>query len=645
MPLKLLTPIKIGNVQIDNRIVMPAMGSFHSSPGSKITEGVIRWYEARAKGRVGLIIVEFTAVTKKGLAGPNTPGIWDDSFIPGFQELTRTIHRYNTKIFLQLCHAGRQTCKEFTGGLNSVSASPIPCPFYEPLYHEIPVELNISEIEEIIEQFGEAAARAKKSGFDGVEIHGAHGYLISQFLSPYSNKRHDAYGGDLSSRLKFPLEVIACIRRKVGRDFPLIFRLSGQDYVPDGNTIEETRRIAPVLEAAGVDCLHVSGGVYESQRSIIPPHGTPQGFHSADAARIKQVVKVPVITVGRIISPEVAENILQEGKADMVALGRQLICDPDWPVKVAAGNLSDIRYCIGCTQGCMKSVGQPVSCLYNTSAGIEGQEEIKTAVTSKTVLVIGGGPGGLEAARVAALRGHKVTLFEKSEKLGGRFNLACIAPFKQEYTLVIKYLSEQARKLGVKIELGREATPEVVAAVRPDTVIIATGAVPRLPKLKGINGKNVVLAEDILGGKSGIGNRVAVLGGGGVGCDVADFISQRGKQITLIEKLPEIGVPTGIPIGLVKTILGRLRKNGVRMIVGAEAKAITNDGVSISFNDQEETIPGIDQIIIAMGAKSDNDLAKQLEGKVSELYIVGDAREPRTAYEAIHEGFEIARKL
>jgi 2,4-dienoyl-CoA reductase-like NADH-dependent reductase (Old Yellow Enzyme family)/thioredoxin reductase len=643
VPKRLFTPVRIGTIQVKNRIVMPSMVSGQAGQDCKVTEGHIKWYEARAKGGTGLIIVELTPITPRGKGGLNLLGIWDDSFIPGFQELTKAVHAYGAKIFIQLCHAGRQTCKQFTGGQLPVAPSAIPCPMYEPMFHEVPHELSVEEIEGIVKQFGQAAKRTREAGFDGLEIHGAHGYLIAEFLSAYSNRRHDTYGGDLQARLKFPLEVIRSVRLNVGDDFPISFRLSGNEYVPDGRTIEESKRIAPILEAAGVDCLNISGGVYESFSVIIPPHGTRQGFHTKDAAAIKQVVNIPVITVGRIKSPELAEEILEQGKADMVAMGRQLICDPDWPAKAAAGNFEDIRPCIGCTQGCVAvGEGKPAGCIYNTAAGREKEAEIRLAKTPKKVLVIGGGPAGLESARVAALRGHQVTLVEKAEKLGGRFNLACIAPFKQEYTLAIKWLLGQVKKLGVQVELGKEVTPELVGKISPDAVIIATGAVTRIPELPGIARKGVVIAEDILAGKVSMGTRVAILGGGGVGCEVADFMAQRGKQITIVEMLPEIGVPTGIAGPVAGVLIPRLLHYGVKMVTGASVKEITDGGVVVTKEGREETISGTDQIIVAMGAKSVNDLAKQLDGKVAEVYIIGDAKEPRTALEATHEGAQAA---
>jgi 2,4-dienoyl-CoA reductase-like NADH-dependent reductase (Old Yellow Enzyme family)/thioredoxin reductase len=643
----LFTPIKIGNLEIKNRIVFPPMVTGKAGPDGKVTEGHIAWYEARAKGGAGLIIVEFTSVMQSGAAAV-TLGIWDDGFIPGYRALTEKVHARGAKIFIQLSHAGRQTQSEFTGGRPPVAPSAISCPMMEPITKEIPKELSIKEIEEIIESFGQAARRARNAGFDGVEIHGGHGYLISEFMSSYSNKRHDVFGGDLEGRMQFPLQIIRKVKAKAGGDFPVSFRYSGNEYVPDGRTADESARIAPMLVEAGADCLHITAGVYESFWSQIPPHGIREGVNADDAAIVKKAVNVPVITVGRIKSPIVAEEILAHGKADMIAMGRQLICDPEWPLKAAAGKESDIRPCIGCTQSCINRgivQGQPVSCIYNTAAGMEKQNEILRAKKPKKVLVVGGGPGGLEAARVAALRGHEVTLIEKSSELGGRFNLACIPPFKQEFSSVVKWLCSQIDKLGVHVELNRSATPESIEQIKPDAVILATGAVTRIPPIKGVEKAMVVLGEDILAGKANPGNRIVIIGGGGIGVEVADFTGQRQKDVTIIEMLPEIGVATGIPLIVTQVLIPRLKRYGVKMITNATVKEIDDHAVTIAIGEKEMRLEGVDQVAIAAGAVSVNDLAAKLDGRVREIYVIGDAKEPRTVFEATQEGAEAARKV
>jgi len=644
----LFTPIKIGTLQTSNRIVFPPMVTGRARQDGKVTDAHIAWYETRAKGGAGLIIVEFTAVMQSGSVAPVALGLWDDDFIPGFQELNNRVHAHGVKIFLQLSHAGRQTDKAFLGGGPPAAPSRLSNSLIEPNTKEIPKELSIEEIEEIIEQFGRAARRAKEAGFDGVEVHGGHGYLISDFMSTYTNKRNDAYGGDLECRMQFPFQIIRRIRNEVGGDFPMSFRYSGNEHVPDGRTIEESKRIAPMLVAAGVDCLHISAGVYESFWSQIPPYGMREGINADDAAAIKKGVNVPVITVGRIKSPKVAEEILEQGKADMVALGRQLICDPDWPLKVAAGEYEEIRPCIGCTQSCINRgivEGKPVSCIYNTAAGMEMEAEILRTKTPKKILVVGGGPGGLEAARVASLRGHKVMLFEKSKQLGGRFNLACIAPFKQEFAMAIKWLSSQINKLGICVELNKDVTSELVDQIGPDAVILATGAVTRMPSIPGIDSVNVVLGEDILAGRANPGSKIVILGGGGIGTEVADFIAQQRKDVTIIEMLPEIGVRTGIPLVVAQLLIPRLHGYGVKMITSASVKEITDEYVVVKAGSGEERIRGVDQVIVAVGAEPENDLAVKLEGKIPEIYIIGDAKEPRTAFEATREGAEAARRI
>lgn len=651
--MKLFTPINLGSLQVKNRIVMPPMVSGRGHVDGRVTDSHINWYEARAKGGVGLIIVEFTYVTRRGSAGPDLIGIYDDDLIPGLKGLVDRIHQYDCKICIQLAHGGRQshgdrqTSIDFIGGAAPVAPSAIACPMGEAI-SQTPHELTISEIEEIVVQFGDAARRAKQAGFDGVEIHGAHGYLIAEFMSPHFNKRHDAYGGDLRDRMRFPVEIIKRIRSEVGPDFPVGFRFSGNECIADGHTVEDARRIARILESAGVDWLHVSAGGYESFWGIIPPYGIREGFNVVAAAAAKEAVNIPVITVGRIKDPEMAEEILQEGKADMIALGRQLICDPDWPVKAASGDYSSIRPCIGCTQGCINrelTMAGEATCIYNPDAGMEPETSIKRAVQSKLVLIAGGGPGGLEAARVAALRGHHVMLFEKTGKPGGRFNLACVGPFKQEFSLVVKWLFNQIGQLGVQVELNTEVTPELVEKMHPDAVIVATGAIPTLPPIEGIERQNVVFGEDILAGKTNMGHKAVIIGGGGIGTEVADFMSQQGKKVTIVEMLPEIGMATGIPCIVAQLLLPRLVSHGVEIRTHATVRKIVEAGVLIEVDGKEEMITQIDQVIIATGATPVNELAARLKGKVPEIYVVGDAKEVRTALEATHEGAAAARMI
>lgn len=644
----IFTPVQIGYLELKNRLVFPPMVIGQAKPDGKVTDAHVDWYEARAKGGTGLIIVESTAVTPGGVSGPAVLGMWDDDQIIGYRKLIDKVHSHGAMAFLQLTHAGRQTDKMFLGGRNPIAPSAISCPMREPVTKEVPKEASIEEIEEIVESFGQAARRTQEAGFDGLEIHGGHGFLISSFMSAYSNKRHDEYGGDLDGRMQLPLKIIRRIRREVGVTYTISFRFSGDEYVPDGRTIEESKRIAPMLVKEGADCLHVTAGVHESFWSQFRPHGAREGVNADAAAAIKGVVDVPVITVGRIKSPDVAEEILEQGKADLVAIGRQLICDPEWPHKVKTKQLKEIRPCIGCTQSCINRGvvhGQPASCIYNTDAGIEKKAGIKQTKKPKKILIAGGGPGGLEAARIAALRGHEVQLCEKSSKLGGRFSLACFSPSKQEFATAIKWLSDQIHKLGVRIELNEEVTPKLVAQIKPDVLIVATGAVPSKPAIPGIHTKKVMFGEDILAGKAALGERIVILGGGGIGTEVADFLSQRHKEVTIVEKLGAIGVPTGIPLLIAQTLIPRLRLNGVKILTKSTIREITDNDIIIDVNGKGEVLKGIDQVIVAEGARSVNELAVKLGGKISELFTIGDAKEPRSAFEATQEGAEVARQI
>ena len=643
--LKLLfSPIKIGTMELRNRIIMPAMGVSIGSPDGTINERLVDYHAARAKGGAALNITEITYVDPAGQGIPNCPAIWDDKFIPGLAELAKAVHAYGGKLAIQLHHGGRSVFS-FITGLPPVAPSALSTPSeMYAISGEVPKELSGEEIWELIEKFAEGARRAREAGCDAVELHGAHSYLIGQFLSPHSNKRADSFGGNLEGRLKFAVEIIRAIRRKVGRDYPVIFKISGNEKVPCGLTIEETTVMASILEEAGADAIAVSQGSLARAEWILPASGLPFTQWISDVEAIKRVVSVPVIALGRISHPMVAEHILEHGKADLIGMGRALIADADLPNKAAAGNLDDIRYCTYCNTCIESLLLTGLRCLVNPEAGREKEMTIVPAERPKKVLVAGSGPGGLEAARVAALRGHEVTLCEKASKPGGQLLTAVIPPGKQELTNAIKYLWTQAEKAGAKIQLGTEATPALVEEMKPDVVIVATGGDPLIPAdIPGIDKEKVVTAHDVLRGKVPVGKRVAILGGGMVGSETADFLGESGREVTIIEMLDDIALDMGPwtrPF-----LLERLAQSGVKKITGAQVKEVTDDGVVVVRNGQEETIGGMDSIILALGIRSVGELAEQIKGKVAEVYVIGDAKEPRKAVDAISEGSEIARKI
>jgi len=642
----LFIPIKIGNMEVKNRLAMAPMGTNLASQQGEATPSLISYYGARARGGVGLIITDDTTITSSALYHPNGLRLHEDGLIQSWKKLTKAVHAYGAKIAPQLVHPSFNAPSAFSG-LQPVAASPIP----SRRYREIPRELTVEEIERIIEQFGEAARRVQEAGCDAVQIHCAHmHHLLGSFLSPLYNKRTDAYGGSLEGRLRLPLEVIQRIRSKVGPGFPILIRISGDEFQPGGRTIEESQYIAPLLVEAGVDAIQVSAGTGNNFWLVIPPTGTPEAPYASLAEQIKRSVDVPVICVGRILHPWVAENLLQSGKTDMVAMGRALVADPELPNKAARGDGDDIAPCVGDSM-CLVSVQmeQKIRCLINPAVGREEEMPLPPAAIAKKVLVIGGGPAGMEAARVAALRGHQVTLIERTSKLGGQLLLASFPPLKQEYTCAIQYLAHQVKKAGVKVELNREVDSTIVETFQPEVIILATGAVPLLPKdIPGIDQKYVVTAWDVLAGRTLVGPKVVVVGGGKVGCETADFIAHpvddltpKGNRVTIVEVLENVALDEK---SMARSLLiQRLKSKGVEIIVGAKVMEILPDGVKYLKEGREETLLGVDHIVLAMGAKSENDLGEKVTGIPT--FIIGDAKHPRTALEAMAEGWEIGRKI
>ncbi|MFC1943950.1 FAD-dependent oxidoreductase [Chloroflexota bacterium] len=647
---KLFSPVEIGTMRVRNRIVFPPIHTGYAAPDGKVTDTLIAYHQAQARGGVGLIVTGVVSVVEAAQWVPNQIVLYDDNFIPGLKQLAEAVHARGAKLAPQLVHPGPENLYVLSK-VRSVGPSPI----LDHYSKEVSRELSVEEIEGIIEDFGQAARRAREAGCDGVEIHAAHSHLlVGVFLSPYRNKRFDAYGGSIEGRVKFSIEVIKRIKEIAGHDFPVILRISGDEIIPGGRTIQETQYIAPLLVEAGVDAFEISGGVWpELAWRTVPPMGTPLGLNVPYAAAIKEAVEVPIIAVGRINNPRMAEHILGTGKADLVSMGRALLADPDLPNKASEGRYEDIVPCIGCLTGCQgaRAQGKPMTCLVNPTLGREGEITIAPAQKSKKVLVVGGGPAGLEAARMAAVRGHSVTLFEKAAKLGGQINLASVPPLKQEICLVLKYLATQVEKAGVKVELGKEVTPELVGELKPDVVVVASGAAPFIPDMPGVEGERVCTAWDVLAGNAAQRARnIVVLGGGMVGCEVADCLASRGDNLIVGRRVVTIvtrqrDVALDMLMEPRQLLMERLREKEVRMLTRATTKEILDNGVLVVKDGGEESIVSADCVVLARGVKPVDELSEAIKDKVAEVYVIGDAKEPRQALEAISEGMEVGRNI
>lgn len=643
---KLFEPGIIGKMSVRNRIVMPPMATNFAGASGEVTDRLVKYYAERAKGGVGLVIVENSAIKHpEGKCVACQLRIDGDRYISGYQELAEAVHLYGAKIFQQIVHAGRQV--HDPEGVQPVAPSPIPCGLVQ-----IPVrELNTDEILDLIERFSDAALRVKRAGMDGVEIHAAHGYLICEFLSPYTNKRSDEWGGSLEGRLKFLLEVIKQTRDKVGPDFPISVRISADEFITGGLTLEESKEIARRVEAAGIDVLHVAAGIYESGPRIIEPMRYEEGWRVYLAEGIKEAVSIPVITVGQIKTPDFAEQVLHDGRADFVAIGRALIADPEWPSKAAEGRKEDIRKCISCNIGCIG--GHVFSdlfmrCTVNAVVGREKEEgwpRLKAAEREKSVIVVGGGPGGMEAARVASLRGHRVTLYEKADELGGQTRMAAVPPGKDKINFIREYYSQQLGGEGVKTVFDKEVEEGLIRELRPEVLIIATGAEPLLPKIPGISGEKVVLSWDVLAGKVQLpGESIVVAGGGSEGCDTALYLAKQGKKVTIIEMLEELA-PDMEPFTRFDFLSEVLPKSGIQTMLKTTVKEISDKGVIVLDSSGAETEIRADHVVAALGKKSSESLAEKVREFVPEVYVIGDSRDPRRIINAIYEGASVARLI
>ena len=636
---KLFEPGKIGKLELKNRIIFPPMVTFYATKDGFVSEQQLNYYIARARGGCGLIIVE-SAYPRSG-GYPGRIYLDDDRVLPSLRKLVDAMHAEGAKVILQVNpHRGR------ADEVDSASA----CENIYPVTGKMSRALSIDDFKRLEREFGEGARRVKEANFDGIMIHGGSGYLVSETLSPLSNRRTDEYGGDIKKRARFALNLIAETKANTGDDFPLIFRLTADEKLENGFEVEEATAVCKLLEEAGADSIDVISGVnYVNFGAYVVPYMyTPRGFNADLAAAIKKEVKIPVSVAGRINDPYLAEEILREGKADFVDLGRTLIADPELPNKVMAGKPEDVRKCVACGR-CIESIFKPpiifMICTVNPAVSREQEYEagLTPAVKKKKVLVIGGGPGGMEAAAIAAQRGHDVTLWEKDSKLGGVVNLAIVPPKKDELKNIIEYLPHRLEQLKVKVELGKKATPEAVSEFSPDAVILAVGAKPLIPKINGIEKRKVVTFSEALSGEVEVGKNVVVIGGGFVGCETADFLAEKGKKVTVVEILPRL-VSEFIKI-YADVITAELKEKQIETFTGVKKEEITDRGVDIVDKDGKKISLKADDIVIACGSVADKALFQSLNGKVPEVYEVGDCAEARRIHETVYEGATAAMKI
>jgi 2,4-dienoyl-CoA reductase-like NADH-dependent reductase (Old Yellow Enzyme family)/thioredoxin reductase len=633
----LMQSFQMKNLVLRNRIVMAPMLSRLCDPDGIVSQKLIDYYAERAKGGAGLIIVEYCYIDEKeSKANQGQLGAYSDQLIAGLGDLAETIQEWGAKAILQICHAGRSTSAKFMG---RQPMAPSAMPGYTG---EMAREMTLEEIEAAMDSFAEAARRAKTAGFDGVELHGAHGYLMAQFLSPFTNRRTDIYG---KNRGLFALQTLERVRARVGPDYVVGYRMSGEEFIEGGITLEETRAFARRLEERGIDYLHVSGGIIEVGEHFVIPMYFPKGYLLHLAEGIKQAVKIPVVAVGAIHDPSLAEESLKKKRADLIAMGRALIADPELPRKIQSGRPEDIRTCLRCNEGCSSRVrqGKTQRCAVNAEVGRERTLRIHPASKPKQVVVIGGGPAGMEAARVLALRRHKVTLIEKENELGGLLRYASVPDFKEELRSFLQYLKIQVKKTGVEVLEGRRATLDLVKELNPDAVVLAAGSTMPVPEIPGVQKSFAASALDLLSGKFQPGDRVLVAGGAAMGCEIAAHLASLGKKVVMVEMMG--GLALDLENRSRAALLHLLKERGVSTFLNWRLEKIEEGRVLLSDRSGNRKEVETDSVILALGLKPNQDLLEPLRKSYPEVQVIGDCREPRKIYQAVHEGAFVGRTI
>ena len=636
----MFSPIQVGPMTVKNRFVVPPMGNNFANTDGTWSDQSVAYYAERAKGQFGLITIEATVVHNNAKGGPRKPCLYDDNSIESLKKITDACHAEGAKVSIQLQNAGPEG-NAVNAGAPIVAASAIPSVYGK----DTPVEVPTETVYELVKGYGDAAERAMKGGADAVEIHMAHGYLVNSFISPRTNKRTDEFGGNFENRMRFPRLIVEEVKRRVGGKVAILARINSSDEVEGGDDVHDSAAIAAYLEDCGVEGLHVSRAVHIKDEYMWAPTAVHGGFSADLVTEIKKAVSIPVITVGRYTEPYFAELMVREGRADLVAFGRQSLADPRMPEKAMNDKLEDMFPCIACLQGCVANMykGEPICCLVNPFLGHEA-EGLKKAEKSKKVMVIGGGVAGMCAAFIAAERGHDVSLYESTDRLGGNMRLAAYPPGKGDITNMIRSYIVRCEKAGVKIHKNTTVDLDFVKAEKPDAVIVSTGSRTLILPIEGIDNPAIIHGSDLLDGKRAAGKKVLVVGGGMVGCEAAAFLGEQEHDVTVIEFRDTVGADV---IHEHRVFLMEDFKNyDIKQITNAKVCKFYEDGVAYESPDGTmHEVRGFDSVVLSMGFRNYNPFAEQLEELGQEVYVIGDATRARRALDATKEAYAAAIQI